>query len=181
MDKDTKDCHILVVLGELTVLTYKLFKACVCLQAHIRFYHHHMFYWLLRCSWSCTVHSFLHVSAKRENPRHFISAAPQTNRIHISMLFKLWIKGSLAFLNFCAEDDDPPTMYTSPSEEPSSSWVPIFFLYVLKQFLAGSVTVWLCIWSTFMYLINLYLSIFVDSWHDVKIRTYTCGICTHSL
>ncbi len=31
-----------------------------------------------------------------------------------------------------------------------------------------------------MYLINLYLSIFVDSWHDVKIRTYTLGICTRS-
>lgn len=31
-----------------------------------------------------------------------------------------------------------------------------------------------------MYLIDLYLSIFVDSWHDVEIRTYILGICTHS-
>lgn len=47
----------------------------------------------------CVACSSLH-STKRESLRHFAFSAPQTIRIHISTLFELWIKGSLAFLNF---------------------------------------------------------------------------------
>ena len=111
MDKDTKDCHILVVLGELKVLIYKLLKACVCLQAHIWFYQHHMFYQWLRCSLSCMVLSSPCFCKKGKSEAFGLcSTSDQTN----SMLFKLWIKGSLAFLNFWEDDDDPSRHVYNP-------------------------------------------------------------------
>lgn len=97
VDKDTKDTYFSSVRRHDRVSSYRPLKACACLRAHILVLSPP---YVLSSAKNCVAHSSPHLSAKRETQKHLVSSAPQTNRTHISTLFELWIKGSLAFLNF---------------------------------------------------------------------------------
>lgn len=66
---------------------------------------------------------------KKGKSETFVLLAPQTNTTHISALFELWIKGSLAFLNFREESDglfSTLLSCTQPFVEVTSEvWLPI--------------------------------------------------------
>lgn len=122
------------------VPSYRLLKACACLRADIRFYHHHMFCRLLKTVLLVPLVIFL-----QKGKLIFSSSAPQTNRICISTCFELWTKGSLAFLNFffgrmMMVVFDRPITCTTLLQRTVKVLVPVS-LYGLELFLAGSVTV----------------------------------------